>query len=615
MFEYDLAVIIVNYNVKTFLHFCLKSLKSAHKNLNAQIIVVDNNSTDNSCEFIEKHHPDVHLIKNQSNHGYSKACNQGFKKANAEYVLFLNPDMIIPEGYFESCREIFNQEKDVGAVGIKMVDGYGQFLPESKRGLPSVRNTFFKQIGLYKLYPKSPLFNGYYMGNLSNSTQQKVEIITGAFFFTKTKILDEIGIFDEKYFMYGEDIDLSYRIREKGHSIYYNPDVSAIHFKGESTQKTSIKYLTSFYGSMMIFVNKHYRSGQRIGMKIFLFIGIILSGVLGFIKQLLKSLSAPIIDSFLIFYTIQFVAKFWGNYYHLNPNHFDAKALMLNVCLFTIIWISSLAIHGQYLNSTAKTIWKGLWRGFLVILIVYALLGTSLRSSRAVIFISFALVVPIMLLKIYLLNKVLGKTKRKEILIEAGQPDLEAILKKVDLVPSKNPESPSKVYEINNSSFHSIINNVIESSNKQEPFFWDNEQKILINSKDKTQRGHSIDVDILYDINLPESKILKRAFDIGAAVLFFLLYPILLLFIHHKISFGKNIYRLFTGKRALIAYPHQENLPLQKKGFWFHDKKLSKEEQNLRMKDYALHYHIWKDISIFLGHFKGILHSLDSEDD
>ena len=208
----DLSIVIVNYNVKHFLQQCLQSVLDASKNIDAEIFVVDNKSVDGSVEMVRQNFPSVTLIANQENLGFSKANNLAIRQSTGEYVLLLNPDTVVQEDTFEKCLQYARSKKDLGGLGIKMIDGSGAYLPESKRGLPSPWTAFYKMLGLSSLFPKSKKFSRYYLGHLSKDENNEIEILSGAFMFMKKACLDKVGLLDEDFFMYGEDIDLSYRI-------------------------------------------------------------------------------------------------------------------------------------------------------------------------------------------------------------------------------------------------------------------------------------------------------------------------------------------------------------------------------------------------------------------
>ena len=216
-----LSVIIVNYNVEYFLEQCLYSVRKAMQHIDGEVFVVDNNSTDGSNRMVKKKFPEVKLVENKDNLGFSKANNQGINLSKGEYVLLLNPDTVVEDDTFSSIVQFMDDNPDAGALGVKMVDGAGNFLPESKRGLPTPGTAFYKISGISKVFPKSRRFNKYHLGYLDEDEIHEVEILAGAFMLLRKKVLDEIGLLDETFFMYGEDIDLSYRVIKAGYKKIY----------------------------------------------------------------------------------------------------------------------------------------------------------------------------------------------------------------------------------------------------------------------------------------------------------------------------------------------------------------------------------------------------------
>ena len=244
-----LSVVILNYNVRYFLELCLKSTYEAIKNLEAEIIVVDNNSEDGSCEMIRQNFPNVILIENKENFGFSKGNNIGVAKSKGEYICILNPDTVVPEDIFESLIDFARSKTNVGIVGCKLINGRGDFLPESKRNIPFVKAAFKKLLG-------NP--NEYYAIHLDENETGKVDVLVGAFMFMKREVYQDVRGFDEDYFMYGEDIDLSYKVLKAGYDNYYYGLAKVIHFKGESTLRDKL-YAKRFYGAMQIFYKKHFK--------------------------------------------------------------------------------------------------------------------------------------------------------------------------------------------------------------------------------------------------------------------------------------------------------------------------------------------------------------------
>lgn len=254
-----LSIIIVSYNVKYFLEQCLYSVQKATAvcGIPSEVIVIDNQSTDGTISYLQQKFPAVVFVSNKENVGYARANNQGWSQAKGDVVLFLNPDTIISEESLKQSLEVLDQYKDVGAVGVRMVDGSGEFLPESKRGLPTPAASFYKLTGLIRLFPHSEKIAHYYMGHLDSKKNYEVFVLAGAFMMVRKSVLEKTDGFDEQFFMYGEDVDLSYRIQKAGYKNVYIGKTSIIHFKGESTRK-DIKYVKRFYSAMRIFAQKHF---------------------------------------------------------------------------------------------------------------------------------------------------------------------------------------------------------------------------------------------------------------------------------------------------------------------------------------------------------------------
>lgn len=256
-------------------------MRNAVKQLDAEIIVIDNASTDGSVEYLREKFAEVKFIVNDKNEGFAKASNMALHECNGEHVLFLNPDTIVAESVLENCMHFFKQQSEAGAVGVRMIDGAGNFLPESKRSFPSPSVSFFKLSGLSSLFPKSKFFNRYALGFLKEDEVHQVDVLCGAFLMAKRDLLLQLNGFDEDFFMYGEDIDLCYRIQRSGNKNYYLGNETIIHFKGESAKQNSSVYVRTFYQAMSVFVKKHFRGKAPI-MKLLLQIGIYVRAAVSF---------------------------------------------------------------------------------------------------------------------------------------------------------------------------------------------------------------------------------------------------------------------------------------------------------------------------------------------
>ncbi len=287
-----LSVVIVSYNVKFFLEQCLCSLKKAVEaspltDGQTEVFIVDNASSDGSLEFLIPLFPSFHFIRNNENRGFAKANNQAVSQCSGEYILFLNPDTILAEDSLDLCLSFFKSHRDAGAIGLHMIDGAGNYLKESKRGFPTPRASFFKVSGLARLFPRSKYFSGYYMGYLNEDSTHSVDVLSGAFMMIKKTVFDITGGFDEQFFMYAEDIDLSFRIREAGYQNYYLSNTTIIHFKGESTRK-DFRYVKIFYDAMELFMKKHFSGNMSSFQFYFLTSGVRVSRTISYLQSAFK---------------------------------------------------------------------------------------------------------------------------------------------------------------------------------------------------------------------------------------------------------------------------------------------------------------------------------------
>ncbi|MEG1573511.1 MAG: glycosyltransferase family 2 protein [Bacteroidales bacterium] len=278
MQEIKISVVIVNYNVKYFLEQCLYSVRAALSGIDAEVFVVDNNSTDGSVEYLRPKFPEVVFLENNDNPGFAKANNQAITLCNGEYVLLLNPDTVIGEEGLKTLSLFLDEHPEAGAIGVKMIDGHGMFLSESKRAFPSPWVSFCKIFGLSKLFPQSPTFARYNLPYLDENKPHSVEVLAGAFMMLRSEALSKAGLLDESFFMYGEDIDLSYQMVLSGYKNYYLPE-RILHYKGESTKQGDIKYIKAFYGAMIIFFRKYYPQSSLI-MSFFIRAAILIKAIL-----------------------------------------------------------------------------------------------------------------------------------------------------------------------------------------------------------------------------------------------------------------------------------------------------------------------------------------------
>ncbi len=383
---YDLSVIIVNYNVRYFLEQCLHAVRRASSDLDVETIVVDNDSTDDSLAMLRKY-PEVTVIANRENVGFAQANNQAIRIARGRYVLLLNPDTLVGEDTFAHCLALAEADPAIGVIGVRMVDGQGLYLPESKRGLPTPWVSFAKMSGLGRLAPRSRRFNGYYLGHLRDDLIADVEVLPGAFMWLRPAALAAVGGgLDEDYFMYGEDIDLSYLIAEAGYRVVFDPTTEIIHYKGESTRKQSWQYVKAFYRAMAIFSRKHL---QRPGWspQPLLELAIYGRAFVAVLLNLIARAMPVLLDLGLLWFVLHAVKRWWASYYFGTADYYVATRFdTVNAPVYLLAWVVGLALSGAY--DRPLKIWavlRGVGLGTVLSLLAYALLPAAFHTSRAII--------------------------------------------------------------------------------------------------------------------------------------------------------------------------------------------------------------------------------------
>jgi GT2 family glycosyltransferase len=385
----DLSVIIVSYNVKTYLDQCLRSVQRASENLKVEVIVIDNCSKDDTLKHIKNKFPWVHCIENKVNLGFGKANNIGAKKAIGDYVLYLNPDTVVGENNFKLALKQFNEHPNLGSLGCRMIDGKGNFLPESKRGFPTPLVAIYRLFGLARLFPKSKRWAGYYMGHIDESENAAVEIHCGAWMMLSRQALIKSVGFDEDFFMYGEDIDLSHRIGKFGFETRYFSDSPIIHYKGESTKHDSWAYVKNFHVAMDIFAKKHFTSGVK-AFSILIRTGIYAKAFSSILKRWLELLVPLFLTAAIGYFLANEFTDYWETN-HRYPQGGEYPRIYRQVILptYLIIWTLSMFISGAYsINSSIFRYFTGFLLSTSVLLSSYALLPLDLRFSRILILIS-----------------------------------------------------------------------------------------------------------------------------------------------------------------------------------------------------------------------------------
>ena len=650
-----LSVIIVNYNVEYFLEQCLHSVVNAAKNYDTEIFVVDNNSVDGSVAMVEEKFKSVKLIANKKNTGFSYANNQAIRQASGEYILLLNPDTVVEENTFEKVISFMDSHADAGGLGVKMLDGKGNFLPESKRGLPTPSVAFYKIFGLSRLFPKSKIFGKYHLGFLDKDKTHEVEILSGAFMLLRKSVLDKIGLLDEAFFMYGEDIDLSYRIIKAGYKNYYVADTRIIHYKGESTKKSSINYVFVFYKAMVIFAQKHFSKSNAKTFSLLINVAIYFRAFVAIAYRFAKQLFLPAIDALLVFTGIYFISNYWEHHIKFTDGSlYPSEFIHIAVPVYIFIWLLSVYFSAGYDKPVRLTkIAKGIIVGSGIILIIYALLPENYRFSRALIIIGAAWALFAMLslrIALHLLQvknySITTKNKKRFAIVgdEMEASRVSKLLSQTSLIPGfvglvypennvsrKNSnyvgsmEQVKEIIEIykideiifcaKDLSAQKIIDYMAMLGNLNVDFKIAPPESLYIigsNSIDTSGDLYVIEINSITKISNRRN---KRLFDVLASLVLLLFSPLLIFIIKKPFQFILNCVRVLVGIKSWVGYkiipivedpiPVLKTLPIIKKGVVnpvdVQTKILADTESTKRINLlYSKDYSVWNDVSILM---------------
>ncbi len=642
-FKYKISVIVVNYNVEFFLEQCLNSVKKALENVSGEVFVVDNNSIDGSVEMVRLKFPEINLIANKDNRGFSKANNQAIEISQGEYILLLNPDTVVEEDTFSKVISFMDNHPDAGGLGVRMLDGKGVFLPESKRGLPTPTVAFYKIFGLSKLFPKSKKFGQYHLGHLNELETNEVDILSGAFMLMRKEALNKVGLLDETFFMYGEDVDLSYRIQKGGYKNYYFPETRIIHYKGESTKKSSVNYVFVFYRAMVIFAEKHFSQKNA---KLFSFLincAIYFRASLAIFGRFIKQISLPLFDSFYLIGGLFVLTRYWKK----SSIEFPSEIVNIAIPSYTAIWLLSVFYSSGY-DSPIKLFKyiKGAIFGTISILVTYALLPKDWQFSRLYILIGTIWIISYFIISRIFLHFSIGK----KFTLAANKN------KKFVVVGSKNEaERVSQLIKQTNDKIEEI-NFVSTSDTKEEGFIG------TLNQLDQVVHIHSIDeiifcakdttaqtiihwmsvissTNIDFKIAQPDSLYLigsnsidsagdlyilninsistksnirnKRTFDFITSIGLLIITPLLIFTFKNKRKFISNVLSVLVGKLSIVGYHYlnnsEHNLPKIKNGILSPADKTNLIDETMFDKlnlIYARDYNISKDFVILKNAWK-----------
>ncbi|MDA9312632.1 glycosyltransferase family 2 protein [Vicingaceae bacterium] len=591
-----LSVIIVNYNVQYFLENCLNSVCNSSKNIEFEVIVVDNNSVDGSLEMLKEKFPHTYVIVNKDNKGFSKANNQAIKIAKGEYVVLLNPDTVVEENTFKLCCDFMDANPKSGGLGVKMLDGNGNFLPESKRGLPTPAVAFYKIFGLSALFPKSEKFGQYHLGHLSKDENHEIEILSGAFMMMRKSLLDKIGLLDESFFMYGEDIDLSYRITQAGYTNHYFSGTQIIHYKGESTKKSSINYVFVFYRAMAIFAKKHFSNKNAQLFSTLINFAIYIRAGLAVLTRTIKYFLLPILDGVILGCGVYFFKEYYEyNVKFTEGGAYPEEVETYGIPIILLIYLFSLLFNGAYSIPTSfKKIVTGVVSGSVFLLIGYSLLSENYRFSRAIIIFTvlFATAgIPLLRYFLHLIKIRKFTSNRAQRIAIVGKADevnrISSFIKNTLINPEKIINVNAENEGENNSGFSARLyqlKDIIDIYDINEVIFC---AKDLRSAQIIDQMG-DIKKDLDFKIAPPESLYIigsnsiessgeyyimasdtilkpvnqknKRILDFCLSLFFLLLSPLFFWFVNNKRSYFSNLLKVLLGAISFVGfYTSDEN--------------------------------------------------------
>lgn len=640
------SVIIVNYNVKYFLEQCLNSVLLATKTIAAEIFVVDNHSTDGSIAYLETKFPTVHFIVNEENGGFAKANNKALQYCNGDYVLYLNPDTIICENCIQRCVQFFETTTNCGGLGVRMIDGNGNFLPESKRAFPSPKASFFKLTGLAKLFPYSKLFNQYALGHLDEYKNHEVDVLAGAFLMSKRSIIEACKGFDEIFFMYGEDIDLSYRIQKMGYKNYYLSEVSIIHFKGESLKKGSLNHVKMFYGAMSIFVKKHFGKNNSLLFANGIRVAIFLRAMVAFLKRCIKKIGLQILDAAIIVFSLFFVKQCWVVFAR-NGTPFTQKFNPLIITGFACVYLLSAALSGMYdkLYKPSKAIIACI-TGITVVFACYSLLPESQRFSRGVIVFGGLLAGLLVtafrwfLIQFNFIEKQRDDSQIKQTVIVGSLGEFERvrlIFKKAGLderivgrVAFGDDVEPAigalhqlylliismhieeVVFCEGTLSYYQIIQTIQTLPHNISYRFIGSNTSSIVGSDSNATTGETFTAEGFYQINQPYNKRMKRFVDIVFSLCLLVFFPVTFLLIKKGWSVIANSCRVLLRDYSWVGYTNTNMyLPQLKPSIITCyglpigvEHPLKKEGLDQLNTLYAKNYDCWIDIDLLIKNFK-----------
>lgn len=647
----DLSIIIVNYNVKEFLTNLLHSLRTAVKNITHEIIIVDNASEDGSIEIIKSKFPDVKLIENKKNVGFGSANNQALKIAEGKYFLLINPDTIVKEDTLEKMIELMDADPSIGAAGCKVLNPDGTLQLACRRSFPGPWTSFTKVVGLSKLFPNSKIFAKYNLTYLDENNSYEVDALSGAFMMIRKSVYDQIGGFDQQFFMYGEDLDLCYRIQKAGYKVYYFHETEIIHYKGESTKRSSIDETKIFYQAMQLFVRKHFAASFLVNW--ILRFAITLRKTAALLNLYKLPLFAVVIDLLIFIFALMEAETIYANEKWPGFPEFVVPYVYIVPGIIQLIISLLFGVYQKRNLSIIKLI-ISLFAGMLF-LAALTFFFKQFAFSRAVLLISYGILIFALsfwriIFKLLFKIGIAADSKKQRTLIvtgEIGSEDLILKLRKnlsnlneiVGLVSPFKKDLGKKIESIEFISSTDTINKTI-SEYKIDTVIFNSKalsyneifKTIALSGSGATQflvAGNELDfvvgkstfsilddislMKIEYNISAPVHRTTKWIFDKLASLFLLLLYPIFYLFtfaVRRKKdarNFLNGAFSVLSGKKSFVGINKEESsdkIYLGKiglTGLWYVEEVPHTDQEELRKLNlyYAKNQNIWFDMEIF----------------
>ncbi|HRO41851.1 MAG TPA: glycosyltransferase [Flavipsychrobacter sp.] len=643
-----ISVIIVNYNVKYFLEVCLHATLRALEGIEGEVFVVDNNSHDGSIELVKAKFPSVILIENKENIGFGRANNQAVALAKGEYILFLNPDTVLPEDFFSKSVSYLDAHPEAGGLGPRLIDGKGKFAPDAKKSFPSLSVALFKGTGINKLFPKSPYFNKYYAVHIGEFETAEVDALSGCCMMMRKEAMKKAGgAFDEDYFMYFEDGDLCYRIRKAGFVNVYYPEVTVIHYKGESTKKTTLSYVKIFNEAFAIFAKKHYRKRYAQAFMVFINAGVVLRAILSAVKTFLKILKMPLFDAIVLALTLWFIKEFWTEQVK-NILPIPWLSVYLTFPAYIFIWILSMFLNGAYDQPyRGVRVVRGMLIGTIICLAYFGLISSEFRYSRAIIILT-GVIGSILLLSLHEVFYRLGIFKlvrydalpRKAIIVgeEITFKKTSDKLKQVHYAPeiygrvspgeNKEENALGNILHIKSLLFTGGIDEVIfcvnglryqEIIKQMQLCGAAYEYKIhlpdslsFVGSNSSHTAGDLYTADRRFNLSKLSHQRNKRVIDIVISFSLLLFFPVAIIIMQNPMGYLRNCIDVLLSKKTWIGYSDALNtnlLPIIKPGILPPYRILENYEPDDAVKQqlnltYATNYSASQDIGLLVRNFR-----------